>query len=152
MTQETVSRSGYSVTLTGASEPGWRESFFEHRAAHEVLALTLMLSGVAATAHSLAASDRRDLQRLLADDVGWAVWCQGRLDHPPDGLTGADIEMARSAWRWLARSRLLGGSLLGGGSLPGVCARGVAPCPGMGVQLGVAKAQHAADLTERPCR
>ena len=120
-----------------ASEPGWRESCFEHRAAHEVLALTLMLSGVAATAHRLAASDRRDLQRLLADDVGWAVWCQGRLDHPPDGLTGADIEMARSAWRWLARSKLLGGSLLG------VCAPGVESCPGMGVPLGVAKAQHA---------
>jgi len=132
-----------ALALLTVGESRWPRASFEHRAAHEVLALTLMLSGTAAMGHALAVSDRANLQRLLADDVGWAVWCQGSLDHPPSGLTAADIEMARSAWSWLTHSRLLGGYL------PDICSQGVAVCPGMGVALGVAMARQAVGLNRR---
>jgi|HubBroStandDraft_6_1064221.scaffolds.fasta_scaffold11124_4 hypothetical protein len=129
-----------SLALIMATEPAWPRASFEHRAAHDVLALTLMLGGTAGIARGPAASDLRRLQRLLADDVEWAAWCQGSLDRPPVGPTVADTEMACSAWRWLARSRLLEGSIQ--------CIRlpGVAFCSGMGVPSGAAAARRVLDL------
>jgi hypothetical protein len=132
-----------ALALITVGESRWPRASFEHRAAHEVLALTLMLSAAAAMGHGLSASDRANLQRLLADDVGWAVWCQGSLDHPPSGLTAADIEMARSSWSWLTHTRLLGGSL------PEICSRGLAVRPGMCVSLGVAMARYAVGPSRR---
>jgi hypothetical protein len=135
-----LSAQDISLALIMATEPAWPRASFEHRAVHDVLALTLMLGGTAGIARGPAASDLRVLRRLLANDVEWAVWCQDSLDHPPTLLTVADTEMARSAWRWLARSRLLEGSIQ--------CMRlpGVASCPGMGVPSGVAAARRVLDL------
>jgi hypothetical protein len=132
-----------ALTLITLGESRWGKASFEHRAAHEVLALTLVLSGTAAMGHGLAASDRANLLRLLADDVEWAVWCQGSLDHPPSELTASDIEMSRAAWSWLTHSRLVAGSL------PDICSRGVAVCPGIGMALGVAMARNAVGLNRR---
>ncbi|MFG2526015.1 hypothetical protein [Streptomyces sp. NPDC048527] len=68
---------------------------------HDVLALTLLFSG--------SGSRLEPLRALLADDVEWTVWCQGRLDHGA-GLQSQDAEQAARTLNWLAGSRLVGGS------------------------------------------
>jgi hypothetical protein len=123
-----------ACALIVARRPDWRRGSFEFRATQHVLALTGVLGYVVKVNGKFAAHETRILRRLLADDVEWAVWCQGQLDEPAPGLMAADIERARRVWRWLTRSRLLAGSFQ----------EPCAPCPavasfrGVGVTLGVA--------------
>jgi hypothetical protein len=129
-----------ALALITAGAPGLATASFERRAASDVLALTLMLGGAAAPGRVWSGAS--GVQELLADDVEWALWCQARLDQPPAGLLAADLEMARSAWRWLEHSRLLPGPNLR------IYPSGMA-LPGIGVSMGVAIARRIADPAER---
>ncbi len=119
----------------------WPRASFEFRSTHDVLALTVMLAGIAGSRSVPTADELRFVRHLLADDVEWAVWCQGGLDRPAPGLSIADIGMAGAAWRWLTRSRLLGGAFQD----PCTPCATVASLHGVGVSLGVAEARRVID-------
>jgi hypothetical protein len=123
-----------ACALIAVRRPDWFRASFEFRATQHVLALTRVLANTAEVNGNFPARGARILRRLLADDVEWAVWCRGQLDKPAPGLTLADIDMARNAWRWLTHSRLLAGSFQGPCSL----CPAVASFRGVGVALGVA--------------
>jgi hypothetical protein len=114
--------------LITASGRDWPRASFELRATHDVLALTIILAGLTGSAAHPTDCDLGVLGDLLADDVAWAVWCQGRLDNPEPVLIAADADMARSAWLWLTRSKLLGGEFQDSFN-------------GVGVSLGVTEAR-----------
>jgi hypothetical protein len=126
-----------ACALIAARRPGLRKASFEFRATHHVLALTVMLADAAKLTGNVATHQARILQGLLADDVEWAVWCQGQLDDPAPELTVADTELASCAWRWLTHSRLLGGSF----QEPCSPCAAVASFRGVGVALGVAQSR-----------
>jgi hypothetical protein len=127
--------------LIAARRADWPIASFEFRATQHVLALTGVLADITMVRRNLAAPDTRILRSLLADDVEWAVWCQGQLDKPAPGLTVADADRARNAWRWLSRSRLLAGSF----EEPCSPCRAVASLRGVGVTLGVALSRVVLD-------
>jgi hypothetical protein len=129
-----------ACALIAERRPDWREASFEFRATQHVLALTGVLADITKVDGNFAVRDTRIL-RLLADDVEWAVWCQGQLDKPAPGLAVADTDRARNAWHWLTHSRLLVGSFQ----------EPCSPCPamasfrGVGVTLGVALSRVVID-------
>jgi hypothetical protein len=130
-----------ACALIAARRPGWFRASFEFRATQHVLALTGVLADTAEVTGNFPARDARIIRRLLADDVEWAVWCRGQLDKPAPGVTLADIDMARSAWRWLTNSRLLAGSF----QEPCSLCPPVASFRGVGVALGVALSRGVLD-------
>ncbi|MFJ5036096.1 hypothetical protein ACIQB5_51015 [Streptomyces sp. NPDC088560] len=119
----------------------WPAASFEHRAVHDVLALTLLFAA-RFEAPSDSCEDLGLLQALVADDVEWAVWCQGRLGLADSDLSRSDRERAERTFRWLTDTRLVAGSL---SDTLGVCALS-APFRGAGVSVGVALAQRVLDL------
>jgi hypothetical protein len=125
--------------LIAAGGHGWPRSSFESRAAHDVLALTVLLTGFGRTGGLPAPFELGVLQRLLMDDVEWAVWCQSVLDGGAPGLTEADVTAAGAAWQWLSHGRLLGGTLV---DLCSPCDP-VSSLHGVGVSVGVAEARKA---------
>ncbi|WP_331764692.1 hypothetical protein [Streptomyces anthocyanicus] len=125
--------------LLADSQAPWPQASFEYRAVHDVLALTLLFTCPLEALLAFSPEDFDAAHTLVTDDVEWAVWCQGRLD---DGdLSPADRELAASTFRWLAASRLLGGSL---DEIRGICTA-TAACRGAGVSVGVTLARRALD-------
>jgi len=119
----------------------WPQASFEFRATHDVLALTSLFTRVA-TAESAARRDLLRAQRTLVDhDIGWALWCEDRFSDPCGDITMADMRSARGAWRWLTRSRLLGGTPHDGHHTCEV----IAGCQGAGLSVGVAQARRLLD-------
>jgi hypothetical protein len=86
---------------------------FEFRATRDVLAL----------AHFLADAERHPADLCLGwlelthDGLAahrWLAWCRSRLDRADMFIGATDMRMARNAWRWLGRGRLLGGPAYAG--------------------------------------
>ncbi|MFF8432304.1 hypothetical protein ACF07Y_45710 [Streptomyces sp. NPDC016566] len=105
---------------------------------HDVLALTLLFTCPAETLPGVSSTDLGALRAVVADDVEWAVWCQGHLDVDAWDLRPTDRKPAGRAFHWLAASRLLGGSV---DEAMGICAA-TATCRGAGVSVGVALARR----------
>ena len=77
---------------------------FEYRAARDVLALTLFLTGEA-SGTSMSPDHLLVLSRHLAITTRWLSWCRAGL--AATDCAGCDLRMARDAWQWLERGRLL---------------------------------------------
>ncbi len=127
--------------IIAAGGQGWSRSSFESRATHDVLALTALLTGFGRTGGLPTPFELGVLQRLLMDDVEWAVWCQSSLNAgaPAPGLTEVDVTAAGAAWQWLTHGRLLSGTLLD----PCSPCDTVSSLHGVGVCVGVAEARKA---------
>ncbi|MGW1561939.1 hypothetical protein ACWCQ1_36210 [Streptomyces sp. NPDC002144] len=124
-----------SRLLTHSQEP-WPQASFEYRAVHDVLALTLLFTCPLEALLAFSPADFEAAHALVTDDVEWAVWCQARLDT--GDLPPADREPAARTFRWLAASRLLGGSL---DEARGICVS-TATYRGAGVTAGVTLARR----------
>ncbi len=125
--------------LIAAGGQGWPRSSFEARALNDVLALTILLAGFGQTGGLPTPFELGVLQRLLMDDVEWAVWCQSALNTGTPGLTDVDATAAGAAWQWLTHGRLLGGTLLSPCS-----PRGTVSCfHGVAVSVGVVEARKS---------
>jgi hypothetical protein len=125
--------------LLAHSQAPWPQASFEYRAAHEVLALTLLFSCPSEALPGFSPAGLGTLRALVTDDVEWALWCHATLDVGACGMSSADRKVADSAFRWLTSSRLLGGSL---DEALGVCTA-TATCRGSGVSVGVMLARRA---------
>jgi hypothetical protein len=72
---------------------------FGFRATHNVLSLTMLLSGIARCAHDLAVGQLEVIRDLVSMGGTWVDWCDSRLsdaDAPAPCLA-----LAQRAWRWL---------------------------------------------------
>jgi hypothetical protein len=118
---------------------------FEYRAVHDVLSLTLLFSGRLPTARAFSPGELRLLRALVADDVEWALWCQGRLALGVPELPRADRDLAVRALGRLAAGRPPGGLPP---DTPAVCAF-AATLPGAGVWVGMALARQVLDPRAR---
>jgi hypothetical protein len=78
---------------------------FEFRAARDVLALTMLLAGIASRADDLSASQLEFIRDLLSAGGPWLDWCDSRLDVADPAVP--DLRLARQAWQWLLRGQLL---------------------------------------------
>lgn len=125
--------------LLAHSQMSWTQASFEYRAAHDVLALTLLLTCPPEALPGFSPADMPPLRALVIDDVEWALWCRTTLDVGACGMPPADREAADSAYRWLTSSRLLCGSL---DEALGVCVA-TANRRGAGVSVGVTLARRA---------
>lgn len=123
----------------------WSQASFEYRAVHGVLALTLLFSCRDVPRYNINQAQLGKLRPLVADDVKWAVWCQGRLNPGVSDLPCADEERATRAFRYLAAGRLLGGSFDVALDMGAV----TATSRGAGVSVGVALAQRILDPRAR---
>ncbi|MEV0186105.1 hypothetical protein AB0I54_43755 [Streptomyces sp. NPDC050625] len=132
------------ITHSGAC---WPQASFEYRSVHDVLALTLLFAGRDTPLLNVNQTQPGALRTLVADDVEWAVWCQGCLDPGVPDLLRADKELATRAFRYLAASRLLGGSLDEALDIRAV----IAASRAAGVSVGVALAQRVLDPPPRRC-
>ncbi|WP_126903436.1 hypothetical protein [Streptomyces sp. WAC 01325] len=97
--------------LIAHSDARWPKASFEYRVVHDVLALTLLFAGREVPVPNGDQAQPGLLRPLLDNDVEWAVWCQGRLDADASDLPRVNKDFAAQAFRCLAASRLLGGSL-----------------------------------------
>lgn len=122
--------------LLVCSQAPWSQASFEYRAAHDVLALTLVF-----TCPPGPPADLGTPHALLADDTEWALWCHARLDTGLCSLQPADKRLAVRAFRGLTSSRLVGGSL---DQTLEACAVTVVG-RGAGVSVGVASARRVLD-------
>ncbi|WP_435811243.1 hypothetical protein [Streptomyces termitum] len=94
------------LTAAGLTEPG----SLEHRAALRSLALTVHLSGRPASG---------DWLRLTAHEAGWADWVAERLAaEEAKDPGGADLALARDAWRGLSETWLHAADLDDGAAGP----------------------------------
>ncbi|MEV2235403.1 hypothetical protein AB0H69_43550 [Streptomyces phaeochromogenes] len=123
--------------LLAHSQAPWPQASFEYRAPHDVLALTLLFTCPLEVLLAFSPGGFDAAHALVTDDVEWAVWCQGRLDV--GDVSPADRELAARTFRWLAASRLLGGSL---DEARGICTA-TGTCRGAGVSVGVTLARRA---------
>ncbi|SDE03978.1 hypothetical protein [Streptomyces prasinopilosus] len=91
---------------------------FEFRAGRDALALTVFLSDTEGELSGIRVITQLETWlSLTAYDQPWQEWVQERLADPaPDAAgaavpgratTGPDLELARSAWRWLRETELL---------------------------------------------
>src|SRR5258708_10469241 len=78
---------------------------FEFRAARDVLALTMLLAGIASRAPDLSASQLELIRDLLFADGPWLDWCDSRLGVA--GPAGPDLRLPRPARQWLPHGPLL---------------------------------------------
>jgi hypothetical protein len=95
--------------LIAAGEDAVRPGTFEFRATRDVLALTLFLADVDRSSAGLPANCLQLLRDHLAVASGWLAWCRSRLDGPQAATSTPDMGLAKEAWRWLRRGRLLAG-------------------------------------------
>ncbi|WP_331747820.1 hypothetical protein OIA45_48190 (plasmid) [Streptomyces chartreusis] len=112
--------------------PLWPQASFEYRATHDVLALSVLL----ACPNPVGQGDRRALRALVDNDVEWALWCESQLTCGALALSSPDLALAGAAWRWLANSRLLGGSF------HVQACQETATRSGVGVSVGVTQARR----------
>ncbi|MGC4950197.1 hypothetical protein ACLQ2N_28860 [Streptomyces sp. DT224] len=89
----------------------------EFRAGRDALALTIFLLD-GAVAGALPAARVDELRLLTAAGAPWRRWVRTRLAAPVAGGTGADLALARSAWRWLEETELLAADPEAVGQLP----------------------------------
>jgi hypothetical protein len=99
--------------IVAGEDAAWRGTF-EFRATRDVLALTLFLADVDRSSADLPANCLELLRDHLAVATGWLAWCRSRLDGPQAAMGTPDLRLARDAWRWLRRGRLLAGPGLDG--------------------------------------
>ncbi|MEU9337094.1 hypothetical protein AB0D49_28665 [Streptomyces sp. NPDC048290] len=127
--------------LLAHGQPLWSQASFEYRAAHDVLALTLLFTCPPGASPGFTPADLGAMHARVADDVEWALWCHAHLDAGTWSLAPADWTLARVAFRWLESSRLLGGSP---DATLGICAA-TATRHGAGVSVGVTLARRMLD-------
>jgi hypothetical protein len=97
--------------LIAASDGPVSPAAFEFRATRDVLALTVFLTGVAA--HSTVPTRHLAVIReRLSGTSEWLAWCTSRLDGPVISTHAANLCLARKAWLWLRRSRMLDAAAL----------------------------------------
>jgi hypothetical protein len=85
---------------------------FEFRAARDVLALTFFLADVDRSYTEVSVECLELIRAPLSAAPQWLAWCRSSLDRL-EAVTGAsDMRLARNAWRWLGRGRLLVGPTL----------------------------------------
>lgn len=125
--------------LLAHSQAPWPQTSFEYRAAHDVLALTLLFTCPPEALPGFSPADLGTLPTLVTDDVEWALWCHATLGADARGLPPADRKLAGNAFHWLTSSCLLGGSLE---ETLGICTA-TATCRGAGVSVGVTLARRA---------
>ncbi|MCX4445411.1 hypothetical protein ACIOEZ_09930 [Streptomyces sp. NPDC087866] len=82
----------------------------EYRAGRDALALTIFLLD-GAVAGRLPAARVDELRLLTAYGASWRGWVCERLHAPARACTGADLALARAAWRWLEETELLAADL-----------------------------------------
>lgn len=111
---------------------------FGFRATRDVLALTLLLTGIAHQAGGISTSQLELIRDHLSVDTRWSAWCQSRLDGTGTVTTSTDLDFARDAWHWLARSRMLPAPE---GADP-LCAEILAVSPGAGCGIGLQEARR----------
>jgi hypothetical protein len=92
--------------LIMATEEAAAPATFEFRATRDVLALTLFLASTNRSPVDPPAGSLALIRDYLAVTPRWLVWCQSFLASP-DPAAGTDASLARNAWRWLERGRLL---------------------------------------------
>lgn len=115
----------------------WPQASFEYRATHDVLALSVLLARLESEGEPQL--EWRALRGLLDNDVEWALWCESQLMCGASAFRSPDLVVASSAWRWLAGSRLLGGSL------QAQVRQEMTMCRGVGVSVGVTQARCLLD-------
>ena len=90
------------IARTGSPSPS---AIFEFRAARDVLALTMLFTGMASRAHDPSTEQLELIRDLVCAGVGWLDWCDSRLDAADADVPS--VQLARQAWQWLLLSRLL---------------------------------------------
>ncbi|MEV5541711.1 hypothetical protein AB0L13_33200 [Saccharopolyspora shandongensis] len=104
---------------------------FQYRAARDVLALSLLLSGH--TASTPSENGLKSIRSHLVDGSQWCEWCSSQLESVLAELSTADRDLARNAWRWLTGSWMLIDST---SSFPCACSTA------KGCQVGVEQARQ----------
>jgi hypothetical protein len=132
-------------SLIAQSDSPLSPATFEFRAARDVLALTMLLAGIASRAPDLSASQLELIRDLLFADGPWLDWCDSRLGVA--GPAGPDLRLARQARQWLLRGQLL----LAPQHADLACACAAAACPGAACRIGLELARRVIDacLTSR---
>jgi len=97
--------------LIVASDGPVSPATFEFRATRDVLALTLFLTGVAARS-AVSTRHLAVIRNRLSVTSEWMAWCASRLDGQGVSTDAANLCLARNAWLWLRRSRLLDAAAL----------------------------------------
>jgi len=120
--------------LVVASQGMGSPAIFEFRATRDVLALTLFLAEVDRSSADLPVGRLELVRDYLAVAPRWLTWCRSRLDAAEAATGASDIRLARDAWRWLGRGRLLAGPALTGLA----SGDGVASGGGVGSTMGAA--------------
>jgi hypothetical protein len=123
--------------LIAASDGSASPATFEFRATRDVLALTLFLTGVAARPAELSTRQLALIQDRLPGASQWLAWCASRLETETVVAGGADLDLARNAWLWLGRSRLLAASAPTGPACVDAATR-----MGAGSHIGLAHARR----------
>jgi hypothetical protein len=90
------------IARTGSPLPS---AIFEFRAARDVLALTMLFTGIADRAHDLSIDQLELVRDLVCAGGPWLTWCDSRLDAAD--TAAPSVRLARQAWHWLLMSRLL---------------------------------------------
>src|SRR5580700_1518233 len=72
---------------------------FEFQATREVLALTLLFTGIANRAHELSLDQMELIRDLVFSGGPWLGWCASRLDAAD--TTARNLRLANLAWEWL---------------------------------------------------
>jgi hypothetical protein len=82
---------------------------FEYRATRDVLALTLFLAEVDRTWADLPVGCLERIRDHMAIAPRWLNWCRSGLAAAEVVAGASDMCLARAAWLWLGRGRLLAG-------------------------------------------
>jgi hypothetical protein len=125
--------------LIATSDGPLSPATFEFRATRDVLALTLFVTGIAARPGDLPARDLALIRDRLSVMSDWMAWCGSRLagkcDRHPTNT--ANLRLARNAWLWLRRSRMLDGP-----ALPGRACCDTVTSAGAGCRVGLYHARR----------
>ncbi|MGI5182483.1 hypothetical protein ACQEVZ_40090 [Dactylosporangium sp. CA-152071] len=127
--------------LIVAGEEAARRDAFEFRATRDVLAMTLFLADLDRSSADLPANCLELLRDHLAVATGWLAWCRSRLEEPQAAMSTPDIRLAKDAWRWLRRGRLLAGP----GLNDAVCGDDARPIAGPACRVSLGRARRVVD-------
>jgi hypothetical protein len=120
------------------SVAGVAPAMFEFQVARDILALTLLFSGIDGRPRGLDRRGLRIVAHCLNNHAEWLAWCRiGLADKiRTAGVRDADRRAARNAWRWLRRSfKLVDSAFAGEYSYP-------MADPGVGCRIGVRLARR----------